>query len=430
MDELRVRPLTRPISATFAVPSDKSIAHRAALLAAVAEGVSTIHDFPLTEDNAVDLAILALLGVRIDGVPGNGEPIRIHGGGLHGLREPEDVLHCRNSGTSLRMLAGLLAPQDGVFFLTGDRALLRRPMARISAPLKAMGANVIGRHGGRYAPLAISGARLRGIDFNSPSASAQVKSCLLFAGLSAKGTTEIIEPTPSRDHSERLLEYMGAKLTLGDGGVSIEPGALKAVEIRIPGDVGLASVLFAVAAALPGSTLTIPNLGTNPTRVGYLGVLQRMGAKVGQSTEKMISNEPTADVTVEHGKLESVTISGPLIPRLADELPAIAVAATRAQGVTVVRDAGDLRSRESDRITILVNGLAAMGAKIEATADGFMIDGPCELRGAEVDAGGDHRIATAFAAAALIAKGDTIIRGTGSIEGSFPGFEKLIESLR
>ena len=409
------------ISGSVRMPGDKSIAHRAVMLSGISRGPSLIGNFPASQDCLSTVGCMRSLGVRIDRT--DETALRVHGDGLQGLQPPSGPLDAGNSGTTMRLLAGLLAGQDFPAALTGDDSLRKRPMRRIIEPLRAMGAGIHGSGGDRVAPLHIRGGRLRPIDYALPVASAQLKSALLLAGLYADGYTSVRSPAPSRDHTERMLIDRSAELTVSGDLVAIRGGGeLAARDVTVPGDLSSAAFFMAAAILVPDSQLTIEGVGVNPTRTGLLDVLAGMGADISLSGQRSLSNEPVADLTVRSGELRATEVSGPIVPSLIDELPVLAVLAVRAQGRTVVRDAAELRVKETDRIAAMAEGLGRMGARIEATGDGWIIEGPTSLRGATVESRGDHRIAMALAVAALVAEGETCIQGAESVEVSFPGF--------
>ena len=432
MPEFVSSPATRPWRGTIRVPADKSISHRAAILATLAHGDTRIENYLQSETTHATLRCLEALGAEIERSAAT--TVVVHGRGLRSLREPGDVLFCAGSGTTMRLLAGLCAGQDFLSILTGTPALKRRPMARVSEPLRKMGATILGREGGRLPPLAIRGARLHGVDHVLPVASAQVKSALLLAGLFADSETGVCEPSLSRDHTERMLRACGVTIQAetASGLVRIRPPERLEVppRISVPGD--MSSAAFPVVAALlvPGSELRIDAVGVNPTRTGLVDVLQEMGAPVVIENRRDESGEPVADLVVRAGgELQAATVSGPIVPRMIDEFPVFAVAATQARGETVVRDAQELRVKESDRIGTLAAELRKMGAQIDERADGFVISGPVTLIGARVDAHSDHRLAMSLAVAGLIARGETVIQGWECVADSFPDFERLWSSF-
>jgi len=408
------------------LPGDKSLSHRAVLLGALAEGTSRVENFLPAADCQATVRCLRALGVEIETLAPTA--LAVHGRGLHGLSPAGAPLDCGGSGTTMRLLAGILAGQPFRSVLTGNDSLRRRPMDRVALPLRMMGAQVETTKG--RPPLEITGGPLRPIDYTLPVASAQVKSAILLAGLYARGPTTVREPALSRDHTERMLRAMGANLTVDGLAVTLHPDSpLHARDTVIPGDISSAAFLLAAALLLPGSEVVLEGVGVNPTRTGILDVLGDMGAEVVLENSREVGGEPVADLTVRSSRLRATNIGGPLIPRLIDELPLIALIATQAEGVTVVQDAAELRVKESDRIATTVAELRKLGADIEARPDGFVIRGPTPLRGAEVESHGDHRLAMTLTVAGLIARGETVIQDTECIGDSFPGFEETLSCL-
>jgi 3-phosphoshikimate 1-carboxyvinyltransferase len=417
-----------PLRGHVRVPGDKSISHRALLLGAIADGPSRVEGFLPAADCQVTLRLVRALGIQVE--QHTPTTLTVHGRGLQGLQEPEDILDCGRSGTTMRLLAGLLAGQPFLSLLSGDAQLRGRPMGRVVEPLRRMGAAVLARDGGRLPPLAIQGGRLRGMEYTLPVASAQVKSALLLAGLYADGPTTLHVPGPARDHTERMLLAMGAKLETVDGGLEIEPGSsLRAVEMTVPGDLSSAAFLLVSALLVPGSECTIKGVGVNPTRTGLLDVVQAMGAGVTVHDARTVGGEPVADLTIRSSELRGVDVGGNLVVRMIDEFPVLAVAATQAHGETVVRDAAELRVKETDRIATTVQELRRLGAKIEPQPDGFVVHGPTPLTGNAVRSHGDHRLAMALAVAGLIATGETVVQDVDCIADSFPGFEATLTHL-
>ncbi|WP_390890402.1 3-phosphoshikimate 1-carboxyvinyltransferase [Geoalkalibacter halelectricus] len=411
------------------VPGDKSISHRSIMLGSLAEGKTRIQGFLEGEDNLSTLKAFQSMGVEITRL---GEGIlEIQGRGLHGLREPADVLDCGNSGTTMRLMTGLLSAQRFFSVLTGDQYLRRRPMKRVVEPLSRMGARIWGRDGGERAPLAINGGPLRGIEYRSAIASAQVKSALLLAGLYAEGETRVYEPHLSRDHSERMLGFFGAELQTFDGGVSIKPlPRLAGREVQVPGDISSAAFFLVAALITPGSELLVRNVGINPTRSGIIEILRQMGGDLQLHDERTLSGEPVADILVRGSTLRGIEIGGDLVPRAIDEFPVISVAAALAEGVTVIRDAQELRVKETDRIAAMVSELGALGARVEALEDGMRIEGVAALKGGRVKSHGDHRIAMSMAVAALRATGEVTIDDTACTATSFPNFWQLLAQVK
>lgn len=416
------------LAGTLEVPADKSITHRALLLGALGTGESYIRNYLDSADCLATLGCLRALGVRIDR---RQDELVVHGSGLHGWREPPDVLDCARSGTTMRLLAGLLAGQPFLSILSGRSQLRARPMERIILPLQQMGAHIHGRNRSRFPPLCIEGSRLSGIDYFSPVASAQVTSCILLAGLYADGTTSVTEPQRSRDHTARMLRARGVPVIL-EGTTSSLKGpvsALESLDVRIPGDISSAAFFLVAGLLVPGSSLLLRSVGVNPTRTGLLDALRAMGAQFELENEHDEGGEPVADIRVTHQHLHGVTVGGAMIPRMIDEIPVLALAATQAEGETVIRDAGELRVKETDRIATIVNALRALGAQIESSDDMLIIHGPTPLRGAFVNSEGDHRIAMMAAVAGLIAEGDTIVSHLERIQDSFPGFASKLAAL-
>lgn len=422
-----VRSARRLIGA-LQVPGDKSISHRAALIGALASGPTEVSGFLEAEDCLNTLRALEALGVEVTR-KGPGE-YRIQGVGSRGLQEPDRILECGNSGTSARLLLGVLAGQPFWSVLTGDDSLRRRPMERVTLPLRQMGATVVGRQDGARLPLAIHGRRpLRGGQHQLPVASAQVKSALLLAGLHADGQVTVAEPETSRDHTERMLSRFGARVDREGYRVTISPGTeLKGQPVQVPGDFSSAAFFLPLGCLLPDSDLTIRRVGVNPTRTGFLDVLREMGADV-RVNDPADEGEPTATLRASASRLIGVRVGGALIPRLIDELPALAVAAALAQGVTEVRDARELRIKESDRIFTLATELAKLGVRIEEREDGFLIRGGSSLTGARVRSHGDHRVAMALIVAGLLASGQTVVEDTACIATSFPEFIPTLQAL-
>ena len=422
----RVRPVRR-LAGEVEVQGDKSISHRAALLGAVAEGATEVHGYLEAEDCLRTITAVQLLGADVTRKgPGH---YRIVGAGLRGLQEPGDVIDCGNSGTTARLLVGILAGQPFWSMLTGDESLRRRPMGRVAEPLRAMGATFVGRAEGTRLPLAVRGAeQVRAIEYATPVASAQVKSAILFAGLGADGPVTVIEPAASRDHSEVMLRAFGARLQTAERRVTLTPGPLRGAVVQVPGDISSAAFLLVAAAIVADARVTVTRVGVNPTRTGLLDVLAAMGATLDRAPA-VGDGEPSASLTVATSALRATTIGGALVPRLIDEIPAVAVAAAMAAGVTEIRDAAELRVKESDRIAAIGRGLQAMGAAVEERPDGMRITGGRRLRGARVVSGGDHRMAMAFAVAGLVAEGETIIDDTACVATSFPRFVETVNAL-
>lgn len=415
------------VRGAISVPGDKSISHRSIMFGSLAKGTTIVRGFLRGEDTISTLKAFRAMGVN---ACDDGEVIRIQGAGLHGLQEPVDVLDCGNSGTSMRLLTGMLAGQDFFSVLSGDQYLRNRPMGRVIEPLAGMGATIFGRAGGTRAPLAIQGRTLKGISFSSPVASAQVKSALLLAGLYADGETRVTEPSLSRDHSERMLRYFGADIEPLCNGARIRGGRiLEGREVHVPGDISSAAFFIVAALLVPDSELLITGVGMNPTRTGIIDILLRMGASIEQLNFSETSGEPVADLLVRSSSLHGIEIGGELVPRAIDEFPIICVAAACAEGKTVLRDARELRVKETDRIAAMAANLSKAGVSVVETADGMEITGGDRLLGCTADSFGDHRIAMSMIMAGLVAKGETTVTDVGCISTSFPSFIELLERV-
>jgi 3-phosphoshikimate 1-carboxyvinyltransferase len=422
-----VEPPCRSLSGTIGIPGDKSISHRALLLSAIADGESRVEGLLRSHDVRATRDCLANLGVDI--ADADDGTVVVQGVGVRGLRRPASTLDCARSGTTMRLLAGLLAGRPFASLLTGDPQLLRRPMSRIVEPLARMGAQIESKDG--RAPLLIHGTALRGADHRPAVASAQVKSALLLAGLTAQGATSVTEAGPSRDHTERMLGAMGADVHVDGRMVRVSSTArLDSIDVTIPGDPSSAAFWLVAGTIVPGSRLTIADVGVNPTRTGLIDVLRAMGASIEAAEERQVAGEPVSDLTVEARELRGVTVEGEAVVRMIDEFPVLAVAATQARGETVVRDAAELRKKESDRISSVVGALQRLGARIEERPDGFAVEGPTPLHGATVDAQDDHRLVMALAIGALVADGPVTIDGAERAEDSYPGFFEALEMCR
>lgn len=425
--------LTQPIKhasairGTITVPGDKSISHRALLFAAIAEGKTKIHNLSSSADVMSTLHCLRQLQI---GAKEKNSEIEIVGTGKFGFKASQHPLDCGNSGTTIRLLTGILAAQPfTTSTLVGDESLSKRPMKRVIEPLTKMGAQISSEPGG-FAPLVIHGQQLKPISYQMPIASAQVKSCVLLAGLYAAGTTTVVEPYPSRDHTERMLRDFGLNVTTDNTSVSIEgPAKLFGSEVFVPGDISSAAFFIAAALMVPDSELTIENICLNPTRTGLLDVLQRMGANLSICEYETKSSEPIGEIRVTTSQLSGVEIPPDMVPKLIDEIPILAVLATQAKGKTMLSGARELRVKESDRLHSIVTNLAVMGIEIEELEDGFIIAGPQKLTGASVDSFGDHRIAMAFSIAGLISEGTTHIKNVDCIRISMPNFYETLENI-
>ena len=402
------------------VPGDKSISHRSVMFGAIAKGLTEIDGFLQGADCLSTISCFERMGVSIEN---RGERVLVFGNGMHGLKEPDGVLDCGNSGTTTRLLSGLLSAQPFCVTLTGDESIRKRPMKRNITPLSQMGASIKSVNNNGCAPLFIEGQRLHGISYQSPVASAQVKSAVLLAGLYAEGETRVTEPYLSRNHSELMLAHFGADVrTEGTTAVLRPARELFGQKISVPGDISSAAFFIAAALMVPGSELLIRNVGINPTRDGILTVCRSMGADIEILNPSAGSGEPVADLLVRHSSLHGTEIGGAVIPTLIDELPVIAAMACLADGKTVIRDAAELKVKESNRIAVMTEGLSAMGARVEETADGMIIHGGSPLHGAVIDSRKDHRIAMTFAVTALAASGQTEILDADCVSISYPGF--------
>ncbi|MDM9385697.1 3-phosphoshikimate 1-carboxyvinyltransferase [Chlorogloeopsis sp. ULAP01] len=413
------------------VPGDKSISHRALMLGAIAQGHTQIQGLLLGEDPCSTASCFQAMGADIS--PLNTELVQIKGIGLGNLQEPVDVLNAGNSGTTIRLMLGLLASHAGRFFtITGDSSLRSRPMSRVIKPLQQMGAEIWGRKGSSLAPLAVQGQNLKPIHYHSPIASAQVKSCILLAGLMAEGKTTITEPDLSRDHSERMLKAFGAELDIDPETNSVTvkgPAQLIGQTVIVPGDISSAAFWLVAGAIVSDSDLVIENVGVNPTRTGILEALAMMGADIKRENEREVAGEPVADLRVRSSRLQGCTIAGEIIPRLIDEIPILAVAAVFAEGITVIKDAAELRVKESDRIAVMAQQLNKMGAQVTELPDGMEITGGTSLVGADVDSYTDHRIAMSLAIAALNATGTTKIQRAEAAAISYPNFIPTLQQI-
>lgn len=411
------------------MPGDKSISHRALILNSIAQGEAKVTGLSSGGDVLSTKSCLKALGARIEDGERPGD-VSVHGTG-QGFQEPTDILDAGNSGTSMRLLCGLLAAQDFTTVLTGDDSLRIRPMGRVIEPLKQMGARIMGRNDDTLAPLTVHGGALRGIEYKMPVASAQVKSSIMLAGLSADGETVLHQPALSRDHTERMLAAMGAEIQTDGLSLLLRPARLHAVDIEIPGDISSAAFWLVAGLCHSNARITVRGVGLNPSRTGIIEALQAMGA--GQSLrlidERLAGGEPVADLVAESCQLRGAEIGGHIIPRIIDELPVLALAACFAEGTTVIRDAAELRFKESDRIETTVGELTRLGAKIEATEDGMVIYGTGKLSGAACQSHGDHRLAMTLAVAGALAQGETTVEGTDAAVVSYPDFWQHLAQL-
>jgi 3-phosphoshikimate 1-carboxyvinyltransferase len=424
---MRVEPVSALVG-HVAVPGDKSISHRAVLVGAICEGETRVAGFGRSRDTESTLAAVRALGAEVE--EHDVDTLTVRGVGLRGLRAPEEAIDCGNAGTLLRLLTGVLAGQSGRFELVGDESLSARPMERVAEPLRRMGARVETTDG-HATPLVVEGGELRAIDYELPVASAQVKSAVLLAGVLAEGETTVVEPLPTRDHTERLLERAGAWVVRRPQSVSVQGADRLALdETEVPGDFSSAAALLVAAAIVPGSSLTVHGVGLNPRRIGLLDVLERMGARISIYNRRSLGGEPAGDVEIRASDLVAASVSAEEIPTLVDELPVFALAAAHAHGDSVVRGAGELRLKETDRIDGVAEELRRLGGHVRATEDGWRIRGvPARLRGGAFDARGDHRLAMLGAVAGLSSREGVELRGAEAVETSFPGFFDVLAQL-
>ena len=422
------------LQGVITVPGDKSISHRALILGGISEGETIISGFLNSEDPLSTADCLRKLGVKISKIDPS-EPFVVQGKGLEGLEEPKEILNCGNSGTTMRLLMGLLASHKGKnFILTGDKSLSERPMGRVCKPLRLMGGKLFGREGGNKAPIAISGEKLKGCVIGTPVASAQLKSAILLAGLNASGPTSVIEPASSRDHTERMLKAFGANIQVrGELGrnVVINPGkSLQGQKVLIPGDISSASFWMIAASIVPNSNITIQNVGLNPSRIGILKIMELMGCNYEIKNESIIAGEPIGNIHVQtSSNLKPFTIQGDILPKLIDEIPILTVAACFCSGTSQIKDASELRIKETDRLKVMAEQLRKFGAIIEEKKDGLIIQGDSNFIGAEVDSETDHRVSMSLAIASILAKGSSKIFRADASNVSYPGFWDDLESL-
>ena len=416
-----------PLKGTVTIPGDKSISHRSVMFGALADGTTKVTNFLRGADCLSTIACFRKLGIKIEETS---DEILIHGKGIHGLTAPDSMLDVGNSGTTTRLISGILAGQPFATELNGDESIQSRPMKRIIDPLTQMGADIESIRGNGCAPLRIRQSQLHGIHYQSKVASAQVKSCILLAGLYADGTTSVTEPYLSRNHTEIMLKHFGAQITSEGTTATITPGSeLHGQEIEVPGDISSAAYFIAAGLIVPGSEILIKNVGINPTRDGLLRVCKDMGADITLLNQNFGNGEPTADLLVRASALHGTTVGGAVIPTLIDELPVVAALACFAEGTTVIRDAQELKVKESNRIDVMVKNLTAMGAHVTATDDGMIIEGGYPLHGAIIDSKLDHRIAMTFAITALASDGETEITGADCVKISYPGFYEDLAML-
>ena len=424
--ELTVLP-KKAVEAVISVPGDKSVSHRSVMIGGIARGVTEIENFLPGQDCLSTVRCMRQLGVDIEQI--SQTELRVTGKGFGGLSEPEDVLDVGNSGTTIRLISGLLAGQQFFSVLNGDASIRKRPMARVIKPLQEMGAKILGRSQNRLAPLAIKGAALKGIHYHTPVPSAQVKSAILLAGLFAEGETAVTEPSQSRDHTEKMLKGFGADIVTEGLTTIVRPRELTGQKVVVPGDISSAAFFLVAGAVIPGAKITVQKVGLNPTRTGILDVLEEMGADININDIYENSGELIGNITVTGGSLKGIVIGGDTIPRLVDEIPVLAVAAAVASGRTVIKDAAELKVKESNRLRAVAIEFARFGVDLEETEDGLIIKGGKKFSGAVCESYHDHRIAMACALMGLVAPGKTVVRGAECIDISFPGFQTVLESL-
>jgi len=417
----------RALEGKVSPPGDKSISHRAVILNGIAWGKAKVRNFAKSADCLATVSCMRALGVKVEPLESDG--LLVKGAGKEGLREANDVLSAENSATTMRLLAGLLAAQPFLSIISGDESLRSRPMDRVIRPLRLMGAQIWGRNNDTRAPLVIRGGQLHGIHYTLPVASAQLKSALLLAALFAQGDTVLREPMPSRDHTERMLKAMGAEIGVKGDAISISPSRLKAVDVIVPADISSAAFWLVAGAIHPWAKIRLVNIGVNPTRSGILDVLNSMGASLSLENRRVVSGEPVADLIVQSSRLSGMEVGGELIPRVIDEIPLIALAASVAKGRTVIRDAQELRVKETDRISATVRELRKIGADVEETSDGMVIRGKKRLHGAACESHGDHRLAMMLGVAALLAEGESEIDNAEAVNISYPRFWQDLKRL-
>lgn len=408
------------------IPGDKSISHRSIMFGAIANGTTTITNFLTGDDCLRTIACFRKLGVVIEQ---EGERAVVFGKGFTGLNEPSEVLDVGNSGTTIRLMLGILAGRPFFSTLIGDESIGKRPMTRVTKPLLSLGANIDGRSGGEYTPIAVRGGGLTGIEYRLPVASAQVKSAILLAGLQADGETTVIETSKTRDHTERMIQHFGGKLEVDGLTIKVQGGRpLQGTNVEVPGDISSAAFFLVAGAIVPNSEIMLKNVGLNPTRTGIIDVMREMGADLQVKNERE-QFEPVGDVIIKTSTLKGTTIEGDMIPRLIDEIPIIALLATQAEGVTIIKDAEELKVKETNRIDTVVRELQKLGAKIESTKDGMIIYGKQQLLGGTVSSHGDHRIGMMLAVASLVCKEQTNLENIEAISVSYPNFFNHLESL-
>lgn len=427
MSSIHLRAQNKKLIGKVDVPGDKSISHRSIMFGAIANGKTTVTNFLSGDDCLSTISCFKKLGVNISL---EDSKVTIYGNGLDGLKEPDEILNVGNSGTTIRLMMGILAGRPFFSTLIGDKSIGKRPMTRVTIPLMEMGAKIDGRKNGEYTPIAVRGGSLKNFQYRLPVASAQVKSSLLFAGLQGEGCTTIIEPAKTRDHTERMIRQFGGEIDVDGTTITIKGGqSLKGTDIHVPGDISSAAFFLVAGAIVSGSEITLRNVGINPSRTGIIDVLLDMGADLKIVNEQKDAYEPVGDVVIKASKLNGTTIHGEIIPRLIDEIPIIALLATQAEGKTIIKDAQELKVKETNRIDTVVGELKKLGANIEATEDGMIIYGKSGLTGGTVSSHGDHRIGMMLAVASLICSEDIVLENPESISVSYPSFFTDLESL-
>jgi 3-phosphoshikimate 1-carboxyvinyltransferase len=428
MDTLKLAINIKGLSGSIAVPGDKSISHRSVMFGAISEGVTTVSNFLPGDDCLSTISCFRKLGVQIEEQENE---LQIIGKGLDGLSEPIEFLDVGNSGTTIRLMLGILSGRPFFAALQGDHSIGKRPMTRVTVPLREMGAQIEGRKNGEYTPIAIRGGNLKPIHYQMPVASAQVKSSLLFAGLQADGETTIIEKTESRDHTERMIRHFGGEIQKEDGRITIKGGQkLSGTHVHVPGDISSAAFFLVAGAIIPNSEITLKNVGFNPTRTGIIDVMKKMGADIQILKSEDQAFEPYGDLLIKTSQLKGTIIEGDLIPRLIDEIPIIALLATQAEGTTIIKDAQELKVKETNRIDTVVNELKKLGANIIATDDGMIINGKSNLQGGTVSSYGDHRIGMMLAIAAAICTDEVYLENPAAISVSYPNFFTHLNQLQ
>ena len=427
MGQIQLHTNATGLSGEILIPGDKSISHRAVMFGSIANGTTTVTNFLLGEDCLSTIACFRKLGVTINQ---DENTVTIYGKGLSGLKESSEVLDVGNSGTTIRLLMGILSGLPFHHVLAGDQSIAKRPMTRVVSPLTLMGANISGRNNGEFTPIAIEGGKLTGIEYNLPVASAQVKSAILFAGIQAEGETTIHEPAKTRDHTERMIRQFGGEVVSDNLTVKIQGGqALTGCNFQVPGDISSAAFFLVAGALVPNSEIVLKNVGLNPTRTGIIDVMQAMGADLTILPSSQNEAEPTGDIIIRTSKLTGTTIEGDIIPRLIDEIPILALLATQASGKTIIKDAHELKVKETNRIDTVAGELSKLGANIEATDDGMIIYGKTTIGSGEVSSHGDHRIGMMLAVAALISDGEVKLENAEAISVSYPKFFDNLNSL-